>query len=376
MKILIAPDKFKSSLTALEVCEAIANGLKSQNDDLNIEFHPMADGGDDSLTIISNHIELNEEFVDAYDPLGRTIKAKYFTSNDAAFIEVASASGLVLLSSYDKNPMLTSTKGTGKLMVDAISKGFKNIYLFLGGSATNDAGMGIAHSLGFKMFDSESNELKPIGKNLNHIATIKNENLFDFDKLNINLFYDVANPMYGQNGAAFVYAKQKGASLNEIEHLNIGLENISNVFIQQFGIDVSEIPGGGAAGAIGAGLVALCNAKIENGFNLIADLTNLSDKIKKADWVISGEGRLDEQSLQGKVVSGVDKLCKYHNKKLSLFIGKNELSNNSLEELSVDNVYDIYGSAQNFNDAMLNGKKYLSELAKEFYDLRLKQLIC
>ena len=168
MKILIAPDKFKGSMSAQKVCEAIKKGLKKNDNSLEIISHPMADGGDGSMDVLSNHLPLQKNKITTVDPLGREITTHYFTSSDAAFIEVASASGLVLLSKIEQNPLLTSTIGTGKIIADAISKGFQNIYLFLGGSATNDAGMGIASQLGFRFLDENKKALLPFGENCSH----------------------------------------------------------------------------------------------------------------------------------------------------------------------------------------------------------------
>jgi glycerate kinase len=365
LKVLIAPDKFKGSLSAKEVCEAIASGLNQKEESLEIIFHPMADGGDDSLTILADHLALEEVIVDSQDPLGRTITAKYFTSNDAAFIEVASASGLVLLAESERNPLHTSTLGTGMIILDAISKGHQNIYLFLGGSATNDTGMGIAQALGFSFLDKENNILTPVGGNLSKVVSIKNNNLFDFNEIKISVFYDVLNPLYGKNGAAYIYAPQKGGTAEEVQYLDSGLINFSTVLLQHTNIDVSTIAGGGSAGGIGAGLVALCGARMGKGFELIAEITNLEERIKQSDWVISGEGRLDEQSLQGKVIDGIASLCKKHQKPLSLLVGKNDLSGKELLSLNVNQVSSISAIAKNQEDAMLNGSVYLEALAKE-----------
>lgn len=364
MNILIAPDKFKGSLSARQVCEAIALGLKQKDESLNCTLHPMADGGDDSLTILAEHLALKKKKVRTQDPLGRSITATYFTSSDAAFIEVASASGLVLLKQSERNPMLTSTLGTGKLIVDAIQKGYNKIYLFLGGSATNDAGMGIAHTLGVRFLDAENNILRPIGQNLKKIVTIKNKKQFDFDKISINIFYDVVNPLFGKNGAAYIYAPQKGASSQDVNYLDDGLRHFCKIIQQQIGIDISLMAGGGAAGGIGAGIVALCGAQMNRGFDLLAKLTKLEQKIKQADWVISGEGKLDAQSLQGKVIDGIAHLCTKHGKPLTLFVGKNELSKQQLQTLSIHKVLSIHSIATNKEDAMHNAAHYLSSLAK------------
>lgn len=365
-KILIAPDKFKGSLSAKAVCEAIAIGIKQLGESMEFRFHPMADGGDDSLTILADHIDLKATTVATQDPLGRPIIAQYFTSTDAAFIEVASASGLVLLKDSERNPLQTSTFGTGKILLDAITKGFQNIYLFLGGSATNDAGMGIAHALGFQFMDSKNKVLTPIGKQLCKVHNVVNKQLFDFSKIKITLFYDVTNPLIGESGAAYVYAPQKGATAEQVQFLDRGLIHFSKVIQRQTGVDVSAFPGSGAAGGIGAGLVGLCGAQMGNGFEIISTLTRLEEKIQQVDWVISGEGKLDEQSLQGKVIDGIAKLCLKHQKPLTLFVGKNDLDKKALQGLNISHVHAITDLAKNSKDAMSNARFYLEALAKDF----------
>ena len=364
-KVLIAPDKFKGSLSANAVCEAIALGLKVNDASLDITFHPMADGGDGSLKILSKHLTLDENLIETQDPLGRPINAKYYTSQDAAFIEIASASGLILLDKSERDPLETSTQGTGEMILHAISKGYQNIYLLLGGSATNDAGMGIVQALGFEFFDTKNKVLRPIGKNLLKVSTIRNKNLIDFSEIKISLFCDVTNPLFGKNGAAYVYAPQKGAGVKDVQYLDKGLRHFSKIIQETVGRDVSTISGIGAAGGIGAGLVALCNAQINSGFELISKLTGLEGKIRNADWVISGEGKLDEQSLQGKVLDGMIRLCQKHRKPLSLFVGKNELSDLKLKSLSVHQVFSISNVAESDKDAMLNASDYLMDLARE-----------
>ncbi|MFK7810749.1 MAG: glycerate kinase [Saprospiraceae bacterium] len=362
-KVLIAPDKFKGSLTALQVCEAIANGLEKSNRDLEISLHPLADGGDGSLAILRNHLNLEENRVLAKDPLGRKIPSVYFTSKESAYIEVATNSGLVLLSKEERNPLYTSSSGSGELIKDAISKGIKNIYIFLGGSGTNDAGIGLAHSLGFEFLDISNNTLTPVGENLIKIQKIINTSPINFSKVSITFFYDVANPLYGKNGAAHIYAPQKGATQAGVKILDDGLRNISQVLKKHTGLDISKIEGIGAAGGMAACLVALLDAKLMRGFDFIAEQTNLEEKIEQADIVISGEGKLDRQSLEGKVIDGVAKFCRKYQKRLLLFVGQNELDVEVLLENGVDEVFSLIAMADNKADAILNGEKYLEHLA-------------
>lgn len=365
MKILIATDKFKGSLTALEVSEAITAGLQKKYPDAEINTHLMADGGDGSLAILEHHLDFQKHQVATVDPLGRPIVAEYCTTDEAAFIEVASASGFVLLKKEERNPTLTSTSGTGIMIADAIKKGFQKVFLFLGGSGTSDAGIGIASALGYTFFDKNKNPLTPTGGNLEKIDSIHFDHSFDFQKISLTLFCDVTNPLYGPMGAAYVYAPQKGATPNQVEALDNGLRNFAKIAKETTGISIDDLPGGGSAGGISAGMTALCNAKLVRGFDTIATITQLESAIQNHDLIISGEGKLDEQSLQGKVVSGVADLCKKHQKPLLLFVGKNELKNApSTESVYWKKVFAVMDVAQSEEDAMQNGKDYLLHLAE------------
>lgn len=365
MKVLVSPDKFKGSLSANEICQIVERGLKRQNKSFEIIAHPMADGGDGSLEILSEYLNLKSQAIQTVDPLGRGILAQYFVSPNAAFIEVASASGIVLLKEDERNPLITSTYGTGKMIADAISKGFQNIYLFLGGSATNDAGIGIASSLGYLFLDEQKRILKPIGENLSSIRYIKPTLDFDLKNIQLILLCDVTNPLVGENGAAYVYAPQKGATVEQVKYLDDGLSVFSQVIYKQFGKNISNLRGGGAAGGIGAGLTALFDAKMKSGFEVIASLTNLEKRIQEADWVISGEGKLDAQSLQGKVIDGVANLCKKYNKPLTLLVGKNDLQTKEMKILGAKYIFSIVDNAKNLQDAIANGSKYLEEIAEK-----------
>lgn len=366
LKILICPDKFKGSLSAMQVCQAIGAGLKKSHPQAEATFHPMADGGDGSLEILSQHLNLLPNTIATTDPLGREIQATYFTSADAAFIELASASGLVLLKKEERNPLLTSTLGSGRMMADALANGFKKIYLFLGGSATNDAGMGIAAALSCQFFGENGELLEPTGGNLPKVKSILPSRFFNLKKITITLLCDVTNTLHGPNGAAHVYARQKGATEEQVTYLDNGLRHFGKVLFQQTGTDVANLPGSGAAGGIAASLVGLFGAKLENGFTAIAELTGLEKQIEAADWVISGEGKLDDQSLQGKVVDGVAALCSKHGKPLFLFVGKNELKEQEMQQLGPQAVFCISEKATDLEDSMRNGADYLEGLAGGF----------
>jgi glycerate 2-kinase len=361
--ILIAPDKFKGSLSAAEVAQAIARGIQQSYPLAHCILHPMADGGDGSLSILTDFLNGEIITVDSLDPLGRPIKASYLLVDKKAFIELAAASGIVLLEETERNPLLTSTRGTGLLMKDALTRGAEQLFLFAGGSATNEAGIGIAHGLGFRFLDQDHKELEPIGENLIRIAAIKAPK--EFPSFSLIVLSDVTNPLYGPNGAAQVYARQKGADADAIAWLENGLIHFANLVKGQFAISIETLEGGGCAGGVGAGCVALLGASIQNGFEALSQMTGLELRIQAADLVITGEGRMDTQSLQGKVVGSIAALCRMHQKRCMAVVGVNDLSEAKLEILGLDEVYAIMNVARDEQDAMANGAGYLEVLGRE-----------
>ena len=363
MNILLCPDKFKGSLTAEEVCSSICKGLLSVNSNFQIHLHPLADGGDGSVEILKSKINLQEKTIKTVDPLGRAIDAHYHYTNDSAFIELANASGLVLLHEKERNPRITSTFGTGLMIKDALDKGLQKIYLFIGGSATNDGGIGIAHALGYDFLDENDMPLNPIGDNLRKIYHIRNQKLYDFDNIEIVVLCDVINPMTGVNGAAFTYAEQKGASSTDIKILEEGLIHFNTILGSKTDEDLSTIKGMGAAGAVGASLVGLLKAKMQNGFQMIAEITQLEKAITNADFVITGEGKIDSSSFQGKVVGNVIDLCEKHNTRCGIVSGVNSVININCSKL----VYkkSVISMAENTKDSMHSAKKYLEEIGSE-----------
>lgn len=364
MKVLIAPDKFKDSLSSLEVCESIKRGLLAYDKCINIVSHPLADGGDGSLEVIKKYIDCESVFAEVENPLGNLIEVCYLLSKSKkAYIELASASGLGLLEPKERSPLNTSSFGTGQLVLHAINLGAKEINLFIGGSATNDAGIGIASALGVEFIDATGNKIKPIGKNLPIISDIRIENiLFDVSSISFNIYTDVKNVLYGNRGAAYVFAKQKGAMEHEIDFLDIGLKHFAEIIYRKFDFDISSIKGGGAAGGVGAGLYALFNVNIKSGIDEIFKLTNFEKKFKNLDLVITGEGKLDESSFNGKVVGEVTRLAKTLGKKVVILVGENTM----LKESILDNILaidSIIENAENVTDAFLNASYYLEEMA-------------
>jgi len=366
-KILVAPDKFKGSLSAYEICLILKSEILSVLPDAQVESCLLADGGDGSLDVLATYLDLEKQVCETVDPIGRLINSLYYTFNKTAYIELASASGLVLLDDSEKNPMLTSTYGTGLEILDAIDNGIENIYLFLGGSATNDGGMGIAKAIGYTFYDQFDEALKPIGASLNLIKKIVPPKR-ELKIKTLKLCCDVANRPYGSNGAAYVYGSQKGASMEQIIELDAGLENLCNEVKNYSGIDLSELKGGGAAGGVATCLYGLLEAEIVSGFNMISQVSKLESKIANSDIIISGEGRLDGQSLNGKVISGVAEMCKKYRKRMLLVVGKNELSNEEIETLGVEKLFSVLEIAIDLQDAISNGDKYMKVIGLKIVD--------
>jgi glycerate kinase len=369
MHILIAPDKFKGSLSAIKVAEALKTGILKSHPKANIELQPMADGGDGSLELLNSLWDLKKHTVEVNDPLFRIHKAYYLTSEDTAFIELPIASGIALLKENERNPYKTSTYGTGELILDAFNKGFKKINLFIGGSSTNDAAIGIAAALGYIFTDPSGKELKPVGENLIHISRVRSSELVHkIRALEINVICDVSNPFYGPNGAAKVFGKQKGATENMIEVLDKGLENISEIFLATFGMDVQQIEGSGAAGGVGGGMIAFLDANKVSGTQLFMHLFNLDDKISEADLVITGEGGFDHQSLQGKVVAGLEAYCRGYQKPLYVVAGQSDIKEEDLEGSAIKKVETLASRAKSLEDAIANAEKYLEEIGENLLE--------
>ncbi|MFC2491938.1 MAG: glycerate kinase [Campylobacter curvus] len=319
MKILVAIDSFKGSLSSLEAGLAVKDGLKGLCD---VVVKPIADGGEGSVEALAD--ALGATYIDAItqDPLGVKILARYALIKDLAILEMASASGLTLINEKQRNPLKTSTYGFGLLIKDAISKGARKFIIGIGGSATHDAGTGMLSALGFEFYDKNGDILAGIGENLTKISKISTQNsLKELKQCEFLIACDVDNPLFGKNGAAYVYAPQKGADGRMVKELDDGLKSFANAVKTHFGTEHYKLKGAGAAGGLGFGFVSFLNAKLRPGIDIITDEIGLEDEIKKADLVITGEGKMDFQSSMGKTPTGVAKLAKKHKKPVIALAG-------------------------------------------------------
>jgi glycerate 2-kinase len=368
MRIIIAPDKFKGSLTSFEACKAIGDGIKMTNENAEVIELPMADGGDGFATVLEYYLKTEPVYCDTVDPLGRSVSAGYQwdVNTKTAIIEMAVASGLVLLKEEERNPLLTSTFGTGLLIKQAIAKGAKKIILGLGGSATNDGGTGILSALGFQLAGERGHLLKASGENLLSIRQIVRP--WYVPQIEFELACDVQNVLYGPQGAAYIYAPQKGANSVQVKLLDNGLKNLAGIIKEQTGKDVSAIPGTGAAGGIAASLMAFFDAKMKKGTELIIEAGDIERKISGAGLVITGEGKIDGQSGEGKVVGRMAALAKKYHIPCVGFCGITELDERAIKKMGLKKIIALQDGTVTNKEAMNNAAALLKEKATTVFN--------
>ncbi len=372
MNILIAPDKFKGSLTAIEVCDAIKSGLLQTYPGFHFTSIPMADGGEGTCELLTQYFDGNVISAHITGPDFIKITAEYGISKDGstAFIEMAKASGLQLLKQENRNPLFTTTLGTGELLKNALDRGVKKILMGIGGSATNDAGIGMAHALGFEFLDVNNTSLKPIGENLILLHSIETNHIHPrIKEVEFIALCDVDNPLFGPKGAAYIYAPQKGADEKAVKLLDDGLRNFETVIQNTFKIS-ANFPGAGAGGGLPGGAKAFLNISILRGMDYIIKATDLEAKIQQADLIITGEGKIDQQTLAGKVVMEIGKLGLKHNKRVVAISGKCELRNAELQKIGIKEVISLVDDEVSENEAMTNAYRLIKEKAKNLITQR------
>ncbi|MGQ9729690.1 MAG: glycerate kinase family protein [Candidatus Zipacnadales bacterium] len=315
MKVVIAPNPFKGSLTAPEIAQAIAQGVKAALPEAEIVLVPLADGGDGTARTLAESTGGELLRATVTGPLGGPITAEYAILGDrtTAVIEMAAASGLVLVPPPQRNPLHTTTRGTGELMQAALDRGCRNLIIGLGGSATTDAGMGMAQALGVRFLDSDGQPIPGTGAGLARLAHIDISGLDQrLNGCSVRAACDVKNPLYGQEGAAAVYAPQKGATPAIVAQLDAGLRRFAEVVKRDLGLDVADLEGAGAAGGLGAGLVAFCKATLEPGIDIVLETVGLDEKLDGAEVIFVAEGRIDQQTAFGKGPAGVAQRAAKH----------------------------------------------------------------
>lgn len=365
MKILLAPDKFKGSLTAAQVCMSWEHGIKKVIEDAEIFLQPLADGGEGSLEIIRQYGQYTPITEVVKNPLGININATFLMKDSVAYIEMAAASGLTLIEKPVRNPWVTSTFGTGELLMAAIQHGAKEIYLLLGGSATQDAGLGMAQALGYRFLDKNGLIVQPIPQHFLQIHTIDDSFVDEFIKrVKIHIVTDVDNLLLGENGSTYTYALQKGAVAEDLIKLEEGMKHVAGLMELYCGKDVSSCIGSGAAGGLGAGAIVFLNGMIESGFDFLSNIVRLESYIQQCDTVFTGEGRADVSSLQGKVVGRVAQLAHQYHKKLVVITGTILNQNEVLEKLKPDSFATIDSLQPQKELAIQQANMYLAQLAE------------
>ncbi|WP_445492136.1 glycerate kinase family protein [Niallia sp. 03133] len=355
---LLAPDSFKGSMTAKEVCIAMEAGIKKANPHANCIHVPMADGGEGTVQSLVDATGGIIYALEVTGPLGNKVRAKYGIMGDkkTAVIEMAEASGIQYVNKANKNPMVTTTYGTGELIIECLDKGIKKLIIGIGGSATNDGGTGMAEALGVRFLDEKGELLKRGGGSLGQLKTIDVSNIDPrLKNMKILVACDVTNPLCGETGATRVFGPQKGATFEMIPTLDANLEHYANKVKEQLGMDVKDLPGAGAAGGLGAGLLIFTQATLKKGIDLVVEFSHLRQKMKHADYVITGEGGIDFQTQFGKTPYGVAKVAKEQNIKVIAVAGFIGEGISVLYDKGIDAIFGITPKADSLETLLKEG---------------------
>lgn len=357
-KYVVAPDSFKESMTAKEVCDAMEKGIKKADSAAEVIKVPMADGGEGTVDSLVDATNGQRVIVEVTGPLGNKISAYYgiLGNGTTAVIEMAKASGLEIVEKKKRNPMITTTFGTGELIRDALDHNVKEIIIGLGGSSTNDGGSGMAQALGAKLLDQNNNQISFGGGNLDKLDKIDISNLDSrLQDVKIILASDVTNPLIGKDGASRVFGPQKGATPEMVEKLENNLQHYAKIIKSDLNKDVSSVSGAGAAGGLGAGLMAFTTCKMRQGVDIAIEVTKLEEKVKSADYVFTGEGGTDFQTKFGKTPYGVAKLGKKYHKPVISLAGYLGEGIDSLYSEGFTAIFGIIPGACDLSTALKNG---------------------
>ncbi len=367
MKIVLAPDKFKGSIDSISLCNLLQKEIFSLDPDAEVNAFPMSDGGDGFSKIIQHYFQTKTVSTQTVDPLGRPIVAQYqyAASTQTAFIEMAAASGLALLNEAEFNPMRASTYGTGLMIRDAIVRGAQHVLLGIGGSATNDGGIGMADALGYMFLDKNGDPVDPCGESLTSINELVLPEVDLLEHIQFTVACDVKSPFFGPDGAAQVFAKQKGATPEQIEMLEAGLKHLDDVFIKYMKRSVAQEPGAGAAGGLGGGCDVFLGARLVSGVEYLIESIQLEKVIADADVLLTGEGTVDESSFYGKVVGKLVDLSRKHGTKVYAICGETSLPLKDLNAMGVDRLVSLVDFAPSKQSAIANPAEFIpSALAK------------
>nr|WP_314099011.1 glycerate kinase [uncultured Lachnoanaerobaculum sp.] len=374
MRVVVAIDSFKGSMSSLEAGEAISNGIKKAHKDTEVEIRPLADGGEGTVEALSIGMGGRLINVDVTGPVGRKVSAVYgiVDSSKTAIIEMSQAAGITLVSGDEKNPLYTTTFGVGELIKDAINKGCRHFVVGIGGSATNDCGIGMLQALGYEFLDKEGNQVGFGANGVRDIVSIRDENVIkELSECYFRVACDVNNPLCGDLGCSAIYGPQKGATKEMVADMDGWLKNYSKIVKEKYPDADSEYPGTGAAGGLGYAFLNFTNSKLESGIKIILDETKLEEYVKDADIVVTGEGRLDHQTVMGKAPVGVANIAKKYNKKVIAFSGSVTEDAGVCNEHGIDAFFPILRRIVTLEEAMQTdtAKQNLTDTAEQVFRL-------
>lgn len=368
MKVAIAIDSFKGSLSTFEAGRAIEEGIKKVYSDAKVKIIPMADGGEGTVDAIVSATGGEMQKVKVHNPIGKIIESSYGIVDKTAIIEMSAASGITLISESERNPLNTTTYGVGELIVDAIKKGCRKFIVGIGGSATNDGGIGMLSALGFEFLDKDGKQVSCGAKGLKEITSIKKDNvLTELSECSFLVACDVKNPLCGENGCSAIYGPQKGATPEMIKDMDLWLENFAELTKGINSESDKDFPGAGAAGGLGFAFLSYMSGELKSGIELVIKETNLEESVKDADIVITGEGRLDGQSYMGKAPVGVAMLAKKYNKPVIAFAGGVTEDAVKCNEYGIDAFFPILRTPCSLEEAMDNAFINLKNTAEQVF---------
>lgn len=374
MKVVIAIDSFKGSMSSLEAGEAILQGIKKAKKDAVVEIRPLADGGEGTVEALSIGMGGKLVYVNVTGPAGKSVNAAYgiVESTNTAIIEMSQAAGITLVSGDEKNPLHTTTFGVGELIKDAIKKGCRHFIVGIGGSATNDCGIGMLHALGYEFLDKDGKQVGFGATGVRDVVSIRDENVIkELSECYFRVACDVNNPLCGELGCSAIYGPQKGATKEMVADMDSWLLRFSGIVKEKYPNADGEYPGTGAAGGLGYAFHNFTNSKMESGIQIVLDETKLEEHVKDADIVVTGEGRLDKQTAMGKAPIGVASIAKKYNKKVIAFSGSVTEDAGICNEHGIDAFFPILRRIVTLEEAMQSdtAKQNLTDTTEQVFRL-------
>lgn len=372
MRIVLAPDSFKDCLSATRVCASLAEGVLRADPAADVVRVPMADGGQGTTEAILDAVGGERKYMRVSGPLGSPVETAYalVDGGRTAIIEMAAASGLELVPPDQRDPRRTTTFGTGELLRAALDADVDRVIVGIGGSATNDGGAGMAEALGYRLWNDNGESIPRGGGFLRELARIDSSHRHPrLGKIPIDVACDVTNPLTGPNGASAIYGPQKGATPDVVAELDGNLQHLASIIRRDLGIDVENLPGGGAAGGLGAGLVAFAKAELRRGVELVIDVVRLQDKLEGADLCLTGEGRMDSQSAFGKTAVGVARLCRSMSVPVVAIVGAIEGDVSALYSEGLTACFSIARRPQSLTEAIAECEDALARQAENIVRL-------